>query len=236
MTRARHPGRRRRARPLGGKRKYAAIWLLVTTGAVLVSYCGIHEIYAAGGESHEATPVVSVPSALPAPSETNTDPVAVQGGSTPDPPRESMRARPAPPPSPRPDPTPTPTTAVEITSPADQAKVNGRAGLLVRGHSGDLRGDVLRIFVYAPDGRFYLTDDGPVPTRNGAWSSSIQQIGDGTRDIGRFFKITAVRADATCQDTIHGRSQDVNGNIAFLAVPPGCTIADTVDVLKTAWN
>jgi hypothetical protein len=211
------------------------VWLLVTSCAVLVSYCGIQEIYASSSASHQAAPVVAPLSAAPTPSMT---PAAASRSSSPKPPRDTIRPRPAPPRA-RPDPTPTtPTTtrAVTITSPADQAKVNGRAGVLVHGRSGDLGGDVLRIFVYAPDGRFYLTDNGPVQSRDGQWSSSIQQIGDGTRDIGRFFKITAVRADATCQDTIQGRSRDVNGNIAFLAVPPGCAVADEVAVLKTAWN
>jgi hypothetical protein len=240
MTRHRHrqPGRRRRDRPLGGKRKYAVVWLIVTSCAAFVSYCGIQDINAADSGHHHAIPVVSLPSAP------TTSPTPTSGGSgmPPRQPQESMGVisaspshRPAPR-SPRSAPTPRPTPAVEITSPADQTKVNGRAGLLVRGHSGDLTGEALRLFVYAPDGRYYLTDNGPVPIRNGAWSSWIQQIGEGTRDIGSFFKITAVRADATCQDTIQGRSRDVNGNIAFLAVPPGCAIADTVDVLKTAWN
>ncbi|GAA4639382.1 hypothetical protein GCM10023196_100770 [Actinoallomurus vinaceus] len=231
MTRSPRPGHRRRSRPLGGKRKYAAVWLLVTSGAVVTSYCGIQEIYATGGETHQAMPVV----ARPAPPPASTTPGTASRTPGPRPPRASVRPRPTPTRS-APLPPTTAAPAVTITSPPDQAKVNGRAGLLVHGRVGDLRGDVLRIFVYAPDGRFYLTDDGPVPIRDGQWSSSIQQIGDGTRDIGRFFQITAVRADAACQDTIQGRTRDVNGNIAFLAVPPGCSIADRVAVLKTAWS
>ncbi|MCO6009443.1 hypothetical protein NE236_31180 [Actinoallomurus purpureus] len=233
MTRSPRPGHRRRSRPLGGKRKYAAVWLLVTSGAMVTSYCGIQEIYATGGETHQALPVVAQPS----PPTASTTPAAASRTPSPRPPQASIRPRPTPTRS-RPAALPTTTAAptVTITAPPDQAKVNGRAGVLVHGRVGDLRGDVLRIFVYAPDGRFYLTDNGPVQSRDGQWSSPIQQIGDGTRDIGRFFKITAVRADATCQDTIQGRSPDVNGNIAFLAVPPGCAVADEVAVLKTAWN
>ncbi|MEV0408689.1 hypothetical protein [Actinoallomurus sp. NPDC050550] len=233
MTRSPRPGHRRRSRPLGGKRKYAAVWLLVTSGAVVTSYCGIQEIYATGSETHQALPVVVPPSPAPP----STTPAAAKRTPGPNPPRASIRPRPTPTRSrPASLPTPTAAPAVTITSPPDQAKVNGRAGVLVHGRVGDLRGDVLRIFVYAPDGRFYLTDDGPVRAQGGRWSSSIQQIGDGTRDIGRFFKITAIRADAACQDTIQGRTRDVNGNIAFLEVPPGCSIADAVAVLKTAWG
>jgi hypothetical protein len=233
MTRSPRHGHRRRSRPLGGKRKYAAIWLLVTSGAVVTSYCGIQEIYAAGSGTHQASPVVVAPSPAPP----STTPAAANRTPSPEPRRASIRPQPAPTRSrPASSPTPTAAPAVTITSPPDQAKVNGRAGVLVHGRVGDLRGDVLRIFVYAPDGRFYLTDDGPVRAQGGQWSSSIQQIGDGTRDVGRSFKITAIRADAACQDTIQGRTRDVNGNIAFLAVPPGCSIADAVAVLKTAWG
>jgi len=205
-----------RRRPVGlfGQKKYAVIWLVGTVSAVLVSYAGIRGIY-----SSDANP--SDPAVRPAPI-----PPAV---TTP-----AAAARPTPTPSAH-RPRTSRVGGVQITTPDDGTKVNGSAGVLLRGRYGDLRGTELRIFVLAFNGQYYLMDNGPLLGRDGTWNFLVKPIGSGTTDIGRVFTIIATVVNSSCQAMLEASTRTPDGNIAFPALPAGCREADRVDVLKTSF-
>lgn len=225
MTRTTPRNRTWATRMLGPKRRYAFFWLVGTASAIAVSYGGIQRIHVSGPGGPEDAPAVRPISAGPA------------GSATP--------ATPAPTPRRTPSPRRTRTTAspgaavlhgVTITSPRALTKVNGRAGVLVRGRVGDVGDAVLRVFVNAPNGLYYLTDGGPVPTGHGRWTSRVRYIGWGPGDIGRLFTVVVVIADPPCQAVLKGRRPDGQGNITFAALPRSCRQAASVALLKTAWD
>jgi hypothetical protein len=221
MTHMRPPEHRRPLRRLGRKR-YAIVWLAGTVSAVVVSYAGIRasDVNASNGDPvvRPAPPPSTV--TIPAPSPAPASP-----------------ATPSPTPSPeRPRRTRTPAfQGVRITSPDDDAKVNGSVGVVLKGRYGDLRGAELRVFVLAFNGQYYLNDNGPVLSSDGTWDFLVKPIGAGTSDIGRVFTIIVATVDSACRATLQASNRAPDGNIAFPALPAGCRAADKVNVLKTAF-
>lgn len=153
--------------------------------------------------------------------------------------------RPAPVGTPSPEPThgtpsPTPhkpksrTPSVRIIAPRAGTKVAGQPGVLMTGTAKNLKGRTLRIFDYAPNGVYYVADNGSVPVSDGLWSFRDATIGDGERDVGTTFELTAVISDKKCQATIHTERDAHNGTAAFQTLPDGCREVASVRVLKTA--
>lgn len=140
-----------------------------------------------------------------------------------------------PPPTPharRPAPARTPTA--RITAPRAGTKVAGGPGVLMRGTAAGLSGHELRIFDFAPNGVYYLADEGPIPVSRGRWSFRDATIGAGERDVGQPFVLTTVIADRACRTTLRSTPRDAENNISFRALPAGCHEADSVRVIKTA--
>ncbi|MEW2358874.1 hypothetical protein, partial [Spirillospora sp. NPDC029432] len=121
-----------------------------------------------------------------------------------------------------------------ITAPGAGARVAGGIGVLMRGTARDLGGHQLRIFDFAPNGVYYLADEGPVPVDGGRWTFRNGTIGAGDRDVGQPFVLTAVIADRRCQATLRTTPRDAENNIWFRTLPAGCREADSVRVTKTA--
>ncbi|TYK52584.1 hypothetical protein [Actinomadura decatromicini] len=121
-----------------------------------------------------------------------------------------------------------------ITAPSQGARVTGMIGVLMRGTAADLGGRQLRIFDFAPNGAYYLSDEGPIPVSGGQWSFRNGTIGDGTRDVGKSFVLTVVIADQSCQALIGSTPRDAQNNISFRTLPAGCREADGVRITKTA--
>ncbi|MBO2449302.1 hypothetical protein J4573_19520 [Actinomadura barringtoniae] len=124
---------------------------------------------------------------------------------------------------------------VTIEAPRELTKVNGRQGVLVQGHAGDLHDSVLRLFVLAYNGQYYLIDNGPVIAPNREWRFLLKPIGDGKRDIGRVFTVFVATVDSDCRKLLDRSHRDRTGNISFTQLPPGCTAKAKVNVLKTSW-
>jgi len=144
-----------------------------------------------------------------------------------------------------PPPTPQPLTSttskppdarqVSIDAPRELTKVNGKDGVLMHGRAGDLDGSVLRLFVLAYNGIYYLIDNGPVIAPNREWRFLLKPIGDGKRDIGRVFTVFVATVDSDCRKLLDRSHRDRTGNISFTQLPPGCTAKAKVNVLKTSW-
>ena len=164
--------------------------------------------------------------------------------ATPSPSRTKRPAhRPAPVATPGPThrtPTPEPhatkhrTPTVRIVAPRAGTKVAGRPGVLLTGTAANLNGRTLRIVDYAPNGVYYVADNGKVPVEDGHWSFRDATIGDGARDVGKVFELTAVVSDKKCQAAIHADREAHGGTAAFQTLPAGCREVASVRVLKTA--
>jgi hypothetical protein len=183
----------------------------------LISFAGTQGLYSSGNEPRnsvpppKAQPLVSTPSQSP--SETRPPAVHPNASTSPAPARQE----------------------VSIDAPREMTKVNGKDGIVVRGRAGDLDGSVLRLFVLAYNGLYYLIDNGPVIAPNREWRFLLKPIGDGKRDIGRVFTVFVATVDSSCRDLLDRSRRDRTGNIAFTTLPPGCTAKDKVNVLKTSW-
>ncbi|MDL4771854.1 hypothetical protein [Actinomadura xylanilytica] len=244
MTHARPSGRDRRRRHRGFQRRYLLFWVVGTGSAVLASFAGTRGLYMAGGAEAQrdgGPAVLARPSGLVSAPPSRSASPSLSPSSSPSPSPSSSRpaARRTPPKAEREQPAP-PRRAVafrgvDITAPRENAEVNGRVGVVVRGRAGDLDGSVLRLFVLAYNGLYYLIDNGPVVTPGREWSFLLKPIGGGTGDIGRVFTVFAVTVAPSCRRLLDGSARDPEGNITFSALPSGCRAADRVNVLKTGY-
>lgn len=123
---------------------------------------------------------------------------------------------------------------VTIDSPPQGTEVHGQAGVTLTGRATGLGGHRLRIIELAPDGLYYVADEGPVPVRSGRWSFHNGTIGAGAQDVGKTFTTIAVIANAACQRTLTSAVPNAEGNVVYRTLPPGCRAGDSVRVLKVA--
>ncbi|TMR05711.1 hypothetical protein ETD83_05585 [Actinomadura soli] len=225
-----------RLKALRLKRRHLAAWVVVAVALIAVAgewvASGILDRPARNSSKWAGPP----PGAFPSPTWLGGSPSPTPSSPSPSkttttkpqrrPPAEatpqSSRRRPAGPPTAR------------ITAPSQGATVAGVIGVLMRGTAANLGDRQLRIFDFAPNGVYYLSDEGPISVSGGKWSFRNGTIGDGQRDVGRPFVLTVVVADRTCQAVISATPRDAQNNIGFRTLPAGCREADSVQVTKSA--
>ena len=112
--------------------------------------------------------------------------------------------------------------------------MHGQAGVTLTGTATGLGGSRLRVFELAPDGLYYVADEGPVPVHAGRWRFHNGTIGSGAQDVGKVFTTIAVIADAACGRTLAAAVPNGEGNVVYRTLPPGCREGDSVRVRKVA--
>jgi hypothetical protein len=246
MDQTREPAHRQpdgeRPKKKPGLRLYALVtgWLLVTACTVAVATAGLHAaLTRGGGKADQAEPQAGVESPPGSPPPATSPPLSPSPTATPTPtPTPSGHAGKPPPPRPVPRPKPRAHLAgpprVHITSPKRYARITGRQGVLVSGTATRLGRNVLRLVDHAPDGMYYLVDNGPIPVRGGRWSYHDPVVGDGERDVGKTFVMTIVLANPRCQGVLQAVLPSSDGNIRMARLPRDCSVAAQAPVHKIA--
>jgi hypothetical protein len=137
------------------------------------------------------------------------------------------------------DPPPPCPKQVEINSPKAGEKVDGIAGTEVTGTICGLEsGESVWLFEHdSYDENSYLVYDPnvgrrPVASQNGEFAIHDGPIGD-PGDQLKQYSIIAVVASGQCRATITSKELDADGNYVFPSMPPGCKVADQVQILES---
>jgi len=137
-------------------------------------------------------------------------------------------------PTPSPSPSPVPSPDVTITSPAAGTEISGDDGVNLVGTATDIGAETLWVLDPDPDnGDIYRDNDSAISVIGDSWSYRDRPIGDaGKDDVGSRYVIRVVLADTSCAYALVHRKPDGTGEVRFSTLPPGCTVAASVTVVK----
>jgi hypothetical protein len=106
------------------------------------------------------------------------------------------------------------------------------AAVLAGGGGDDPRG-----FDPAGDQTYYLGGSypfAPIAPSDGGWHVVDQGLGS-PGDANSPHIIYLVDASPLCGRTLHAAKPDKDGNVIYKTLPPGCSVADSVDVTVAAY-
>jgi hypothetical protein len=163
-----------------------------------------------------ATPVLAllcITAALSACGSVTSEPITATNGT--------------PPASSAPAPTsPTGAPVVSFDQPTAGQSITAGQDVAVSGSVSGLNGSALWIVSKpdAGDGKYHLTQSGPVASDDGPWSFTDIEVGDSS-DSGEKIIYTALSADNSCSELLAALPPDPNANglQTFALVPDGCT-------------
>jgi hypothetical protein len=120
---------------------------------------------------------------------------------------------------------------IKITSPKNNDKISGQAGVLLHGTAKRLEKGYSIWVIDVSGDTYYRANERPIPVNRGNWEYLDRPIGETRDPAGTTFRLGVVRASPECANSLQTARPD-HGVVAFKELPRGCTIEDTVDVIK----